>query len=78
MTTKDARLIVAAQWRENARKIREADEYADHVTEAQKAANLERALAFADEIESGIHDGNFTIAQRIHFAKTGESPALLP
>lgn len=73
-----ARKRVADQWRENAKAVRSKDEYASHVTTTTKDKLLADSLRYADEIEQGKHDGNFTIGQRIHYEMTGKSVPLLP
>lgn len=73
-----AREKVAADWRKMARAIRETDDYAPHVTEAEKDARFRKDKSFAADIEAGLVDHNFTVAQRIWFELTGECVALLP
>lgn len=67
---------VANDWRELAHAIRKNDDYASHVTEETKEKALNKMLTDADRIENG-HVDNFTIAQRVHYAMTGECVALL-
>lgn len=59
-------------------RIREEDEYASHVTEAEKDENLDRGLKYAEEVRQGQHLGNMTIAQRVNQKLTGESVPILP
>lgn len=61
---------VADDWRHLAHAIRSADEYAPHVTEAQKDGVLHDALQCADEIERGAVR-SFTIWQRVNTKLTG-------
>ena len=51
--------------------------YADHVTEQDKQKYSEKYFRYAQEIEQGIHDNNFTIWQRMNYYLTGESVAFL-
>lgn len=51
--------------------------FADHVTNEQKAKYAEDQLIYANEIEQGLHDGNFTIWQRMNYYLTGECVPLL-
>jgi hypothetical protein len=74
---KEACSKVAKDWRELCRAIRIEDEYAAHVTEAQKDKDLSEGLALADEIERG-EINSFTIWQRVNLELTGECVAFLP
>ena len=67
---------VADDWAALGRAIRDADDYASHVTEAQKDENLRRDLERAKEIRKGFVE-SFTIAQRLNEKLTGECVALL-
>ena len=67
---------VAQDWRDLAHAIREENDYASHVTEAQKDSARDEMLRRADEIEKGEID-NLTIWQRVNTALTGECVALL-
>ncbi len=67
---------VANDWRELAHAIRLENAYAAHVTEETKQAAMDKMLLQADAIERG-EVNNFTIAQRVHYAMTGECVALL-
>lgn len=68
---------VADDWANLGLKIRKDDEYAAHVTEEEKDANLTRDLESADNIRAG-NISDFTIWQRINTELTGECVALLP
>lgn len=74
---KKAREYAAGFNRRIAEKVFTADYYADHVTEYMKQAIHDREIAYAKEVESGLHDHNLTIQQRMHFYLTGESVALM-
>ena len=52
--------------------------FADHVTDQDKLNYREKQETYAEEIEAGKHDHNFTIRQRMYYFLTGESVALLP
>lgn len=73
-----ARESVAKWWEENRRAVRRKDNYAPHVTEDEKDQYLREGISYAREIAAGLHDGCFTVAQRIYAELTGECPALLP
>ena len=67
-----------ADWKiENAKGCRKQDLYAPHVTEEKKDYLLKKGLAYAEEIREGLHDGNFTIWQRMNYFLTGECVALM-
>lgn len=68
---------VADDWADNAKKVREEDAYAKHVTEKQKDENLQKGLERAEEIRRGENINNFTIQQRINTELTGEAVPLL-
>lgn len=72
-----ARGTVADWWEANVQSIRKKDPYASHVTESEKDELLRKGLEFSKQIREGKQDRCFTVAQRIHFVLTGESPALL-
>jgi len=74
----EARKHVAEWKRENTRAIRKEDAYAAHISETMKDSYLEKGLSYADEIEDGMHDGNFTIWQRMNTFITGDCIAFLP
>ena len=67
---------VADDWRDIALRIHESGDYASHVTQERKDANLERDLAFAEEIRNGGRFG-FTIWQRVNTKLTGECVGFL-
>jgi len=68
-----------AQWRrENAKAIRLCGDYASHVSESEKDSTLQYSLGYADEIESGQHDNNFSVWQRMNTFLTGECIGFLP
>lgn len=73
-----ARNAVAEDWRRIGRAIRDCDDYADHVSDAEKDERLAKDLATADGIETGKYDHQFWAWQRITQKLTGESVALLP
>jgi len=52
--------------------------FASHVTHEDKLEYIEKNIKQADEIEQGLHDHNFTVAQRMHYYLTGNCVALLP
>ena len=52
--------------------------FASHVTRDDKLRYAEEQRIYAKEIEAGVHDGNFTILQRMNYYLTGECVALLP
>ena len=78
MNIEQARIYAAKVNREIAAEAFTADYYADHVTVEKRQEIKERNIKLAEEIERGEHDGNFTVAQRMHYFQTGECPALLP
>ena len=69
--------IVAEDMRELAHGIYKGP-YASHVTEEDKIRFLEKDLAYADEVEKGLHNCNLSIRQRITYVMTGETVAILP
>jgi len=73
LTLVQAREKTADFFLENAKQIREENPYAEHVTELEKEIDYNKRAKFAEDIRVGKHDGNFTVAQRIHFYMTGES-----
>lgn len=52
-------------------------EFASHVTEETKLKIKAKKLKWAEEVEAGLHDGNFTVAQRMHYYLTGEEIGFL-
>ncbi len=74
----DALNKVADDWADNARKIRQEDEYASHVSEKEKDDTLLKDLEYAEEIRRGEKTNNFTIWQRVNQELTGESVPFLP
>lgn len=68
--------LVASDWADMARAIRQEDAYASHVTEADKDSYLADDLALAERIRNG-EVKSFTIWQRVNAALTGECVALL-
>jgi hypothetical protein len=52
--------------------------FADHVTDADKAQYVIEHNTYADEVEAGLHDHNFTVWQRMNYFKTGQCVAFLP
>ena len=73
----EARRAVAEDWRTMAYDILKEDAYASHITEVEKLQFYQDELRYADEIERGEHDSNFTIWQRLNTYITGECIALL-
>lgn len=73
-----ARDEVADWWARIAYLVFIENEYASHVTLAQKSHFLNRDLLFAGKIRTGELDGCFTVWQRIYVILTGECIALLP
>jgi hypothetical protein len=51
--------------------------FASHITQRDKENYSIEQLKLADEIETGEHDHNFTIWQRMNYYETGECIALL-
>ena len=74
----EAREDVAKFWEENAKAIREEDDYGPQIPEKTKDDNLVKGIAFAGEIRAGKQDHCFTIWQRIYEYLTGECVAFLP
>lgn len=62
---------VADDWRKLGHAIRQDDQYASHVTEAQKEKALADMLAIAERLEKG-EIGSFTLWQRVNYELTGE------
>ena len=71
----EALKIVAEKRRQQAYKER-LEPYASHITEERKDELLNKALRYADEIEAGEHNINFTVMQQVTFLITGECVAL--
>lgn len=69
---------VGDDWLRMALAVYAEDDYADHVTEDRKIDNLLRDVETSRAIRRGDKMHNFTIAQRINTALTGECIALLP
>lgn len=44
--------------------------WADHVTDSEKREYVFQQEKLANEILDGLHDGNFTVWQRMHYFKT--------
>ena len=78
MNKHEARICVAQWLRNNAQAIYDDDLYASHVTADEKMLALRSRLDYADEVEEGLHDNNFTVAQHMYYLMTGESVPLLP
>lgn len=74
----DALAKVADGIRKNAHSMRKGGDYASHITEADKDELLASNLAYADEVEQGLHNRNFTIWQKVDYICTGISVPLLP
>ena len=73
----DALDKVARDWARMGRAIYRDDDYAAHVSKAEKIANLRRMLITAHRIRTGQETG-FWLWQDINHALTGECIALLP
>ena len=69
---------VANDLRENAFAIHAENAYASHVTQEEKERYLQERLGYANEVEKGLHNSNFTIWQRVDTMLTGECVAFLP
>ncbi len=69
---------VANDLRENAYAIHSENAYASHVTQEEKERYLQERLGYANEVEKGLHNSNFTIWQRVDTMLTGECVAFLP
>jgi hypothetical protein len=69
---------VANDLRENAYAIHSENAYASHVTQEEKERYLQERLGYANEVEKGLHNRNFTIWQRVDTMLTGECVAFLP
>ena len=52
--------------------------WASHITQSGKQQYADEQIKYAEEIEVGLHDGNFTIWQRMQYHLTGEMIAFLP
>lgn len=52
--------------------------FASHVTDDDKREYADKQRTFAREIEAGLHDGNFTVWQRMQYYLTGEWVPLFP
>jgi len=52
--------------------------FASHVTHAEKLVYVARNIAYAEAIEAGEHDTNFTVRQRMHYFLTGDCVPFLP
>lgn len=59
----NARKQVANDWRQNAY---ECHKQLSDVTETQKDKQLQYDLKYADQIDQGLHDNQFTINHRIN------------
>ncbi len=75
---KRARQHVAQWTRKNAKAIRVCGDYGIHVSESEKDSSLQNSLLYADEVESGQHDNNFSVWQEMHYFLTGECVSFLP
>ena len=75
---KEALAKVANDLREHAQMMRKSNYYADHITEEDKERFLAKDLEYANEVENGLHNRNFTIWQRVDYMLTGESVPFLP
>jgi len=68
-----------AHWAEqNAYAIRNEDEYASHVTEAEKDEYLRQDLEWAEKIRKQENLHNFSVWQRVNAELTGKCVAFLP
>lgn len=73
----EARIHAAKIHRRIAAEALTSSAYASHITTADRERIQSEQLKYAEEVELGMHDNNLTIAQRMHFFKTGESIPLL-
>lgn len=69
--------IVSEELKKTAYEIFESDDWASHITEEYKKNYLKLELIYANEVELGYHNINFTIWQKINSICTGESVPLL-
>ena len=74
----DARIYAAKIYRQLAEEAITANYYAAHVSKEDRLKIQKDHLRYAEEIENGQHDHNFTIRQRMYYYLTGESVAFLP
>ena len=78
-TLQDARIYAVKTYRTYATAISEGSvQFAGHVSDEQKTQIMKAEIKFAEEVEAGMHDFNFTIRQRIHYFLTGVELPLLP
>ena len=77
LTEKEALVLVAKDFRENAYAVRKKDRYAPHITEEQKDRFLKESLERADEIERG-ENLSFTVWQKVNYKLTGKCVGFLP
>ena len=68
---------VAKDWRKLCYSVRNSNDYADHVTEEEKEATLQKHLQAADVVERG-EIKSFGMWQRVNQELTGECVAFLP
>jgi hypothetical protein len=74
-----ARVYAASFNRDCAKHAFDSDYgFADHVTFEDKQNYVYGNLKYAEEIEAGEHDHNFTVRQRMEYYLTGESVPFLP
>lgn len=73
-----ARKYAASVNRKLASEALTADYFADHVDYDARLKIQSKHNTYADEIERGEHDLNFTIMQRMYYYLTGECVAFLP
>ena len=69
--------IVSEDLRKLANDIYESNDWASHITEEYKKDFLKKELEYANEVELGLHNNNFTIWQRINYICTGESVSFM-
>lgn len=74
----DALNKVADKKADLARRIREEDEYAKHVSEKEKDEALAKSLEYAEKIRRGEVSHNLSVAQDINTELTGEEVPILP
>jgi hypothetical protein len=74
-----ARLHAANSIRETASHVLDDDYgFAEHVTMQEKIKVQNDYLQWANEIEQGLHDNNFTVKQTMFFYLTGKTLPFFP
>ena len=78
MNIDEARIEVVKWYEANLLGQREEDCFASHVSEQMKKEYFDKQEVYIDEVKQGMHDGNFTIRQKLHYYMTGVCVPLLP